>query len=98
MVVGLVLQARAGGTTVVDVVRLPAGLRWLLVGLAVSEPESKNLDWLAARPNVKFAMNLHSSGNYFMWSPGAYALPGRVSAPRPTLACPCALRAPTIMS
>ena len=34
MVVGLVLQARAGGTTVVDVVRLPAGLRWLLVGLA----------------------------------------------------------------
>ncbi|MBD3927422.1 hypothetical protein IEZ26_22560 [Nocardioides cavernae] len=34
MVVGLVLQARAGGTRVVDVVRLPAGLRWLLVGLA----------------------------------------------------------------
>jgi len=52
----------------------------------LSEPENRNLDWLAARPNVKFAMNLHSSGNYFMWSPGAYALPGRVSAPRPTLA------------
>ncbi|HEX2771652.1 MAG TPA: M14 family metallopeptidase, partial [Micromonosporaceae bacterium] len=34
----------------------------------------------------EFSMNLHSSGNYFMWSPGAYALPGRVSAPRPTLA------------
>jgi len=51
----------------------------------LSEPENKNLDWLAARPNVKFAMNLHSSGNYFMWSPGAYALPGRISAPRPTL-------------
>ena len=34
MVVGLVLQARAGGARAVDVVRLPAGLRWLLVGLA----------------------------------------------------------------
>lgn len=52
----------------------------------LSEPENKNLDWLASRPNIKFSMNLHSSGNYFMWSPGAYALPGRISAPRPTLA------------
>jgi hypothetical protein len=52
----------------------------------LSEPEDKNLDWLAAHPNIRFSMNLHSSGNYFMWSPGAYALPGRISAPRPTLA------------
>ncbi|MCL7460492.1 M14 family metallopeptidase [Micromonospora sp. MSM11] len=52
----------------------------------LSEPENRNLDWLASRPNIRFSMNLHSSGNYFMWSPGAYALPGRVSAPRPTLA------------
>ncbi|MFY1632121.1 M14 family metallopeptidase [Solwaraspora sp. WMMB335] len=52
----------------------------------LSEPENKNLDWLAGHPNIKFSMNLHSSGNYFMWSPGAYATPGRVSAPRPTLA------------
>ncbi|KXK59215.1 zinc carboxypeptidase [Micromonospora rosaria] len=52
----------------------------------LSEPENKNLDWLASRPNIKFAMNLHSSGNYFMWSPGSYATPGRISAPRPTLA------------
>jgi hypothetical protein len=52
----------------------------------LSEPENKNLDWLASRPNIKFSMNLHSSGNYFMWSPGSYALPGRISAPRPTLA------------
>ncbi|GIJ79572.1 Chitobiase/beta-hexosaminidase C-terminal domain-containing protein [Micromonospora phaseoli] len=52
----------------------------------LSEPESRNVDWLAARPNVKFSMNLHSSGNYFMWSPGSYATPGRISAPRPTLA------------
>ncbi|BCB83925.1 M14 family metallopeptidase [Phytohabitans suffuscus] len=52
----------------------------------LSEPEDKNVDWLASRPNMKFSMNLHSSGNYFMWSPGSYALPNRVSAPRPTLA------------
>ena len=52
----------------------------------LSEQESKNLDWLASRPNIQFSMNLHSSGNYFMWSPGAYRLPGRISAPRPTLA------------
>ncbi len=52
----------------------------------LSEPENRNLDWLAARPNIAFSMNLHSSGNYFMWSPGAYALPDRISAPRPTLA------------
>jgi hypothetical protein len=51
----------------------------------LSEPENKNLDWLASQPNVKFSMNLHSSGNYFMWSPGSYATPGRISAPRPTL-------------
>jgi len=51
----------------------------------LSEPEDQNLDWLAAHSNIRFSMNLHSSGNYFMWSPGAYALPGRISAPRPTL-------------
>ncbi|KAB7741013.1 zinc carboxypeptidase [Nostocoides sp. F2B08] len=52
----------------------------------LSEPENRNLDWIAGEnPNIKFAMNLHSSGNYFMWSPGAYITPGRISAPRPTL-------------
>jgi len=51
----------------------------------LSEPESKNLDWLASQADIKFSMNLHSSGNYFMWSPGSYALPGRTTAPRPTL-------------
>ncbi|GIH10841.1 hypothetical protein Rhe02_89080 [Rhizocola hellebori] len=52
----------------------------------MSEPEDRNLDWLAARPNITFSMNLHSSGNYFMWSPGSYSVPGRITAPRPTLA------------
>lgn len=51
----------------------------------LSEPEDKNLDWLASQPNIEFSMNLHSSGNYFMWSPGSYATPGRIPAPRPTL-------------
>lgn len=52
----------------------------------LSEPESANIDWIAgANPNIKFAMNLHSSGNYFMWSPGAYTVPERLSSPRPTL-------------
>lgn len=52
----------------------------------LSEPESANVDWIAGNnPNIKFSMNLHSSGNYFMWSPGSYATPGRISAPRPSL-------------
>lgn len=49
-----------------------------------SEPESKNLVWLADQnPNIKFAMNIHSYGGYFMWSPGSYD-PDRVTLPRPT--------------
>ncbi len=51
----------------------------------LSESESRNVDWVAARPNMTFSMNVHSSGNYFMWSPGAYRQEGRVTAPRPTL-------------
>jgi hypothetical protein len=49
-----------------------------------SEPESKNLVWLADEfENIKFAMNIHSYGGYFMWSPGAYD-PNRNTLPRPT--------------
>ncbi|RDU38992.1 zinc carboxypeptidase [Neobacillus piezotolerans] len=49
-----------------------------------SEPESRNLIWLADKnPNIKFAMNIHSYGGYFMWSPGAYN-PKRETLPRPT--------------
>ncbi len=51
----------------------------------LSEPEAANVHWvMGAFPNVKFSMNIHSSGNYYMWSPGAYATPGRISAPRPS--------------
>jgi hypothetical protein len=50
-----------------------------------SEPESGNVIWLAQRyRNIKFAMNVHSYGGYFMWPPGAYKLDGRVTLPRPT--------------
>lgn len=49
-----------------------------------SEPEAKNLVWLADQnPNIKFAMNIHSYGGYFMWSPGAYDTQ-RNTLPRPT--------------
>jgi hypothetical protein len=51
-----------------------------------SEPESRNVMWLADTfSNIKFSMNIHSSGNYFMWSPGAYKAQGRETLPRPTL-------------
>jgi Zinc carboxypeptidase len=50
-----------------------------------SEPESRNVIWLAERyRNIRFAMNVHSFGGYFMWPPGAYKLDGRVTLPRPT--------------
>ncbi|HSC92580.1 MAG TPA: M14 family metallopeptidase [Gaiellaceae bacterium] len=52
----------------------------------LSEPESSNVDWVPATfRNIKFSMNTHSSGNLFMWSPGAYIVPGRITLPRPDL-------------
>ncbi|MGH1564682.1 M14 family zinc carboxypeptidase [Mumia sp. DW29H23] len=52
----------------------------------LSEPESRNVDWVVANnPNIKWSMNVHSSGNYFMWSPAAYKADGRVTAPEPTM-------------
>ncbi|RPF54174.1 M14 family metallopeptidase [Aquisalibacillus elongatus] len=49
-----------------------------------SEPESQNLVWLADEfDNIDFAMNIHSYGGYFMWSPGAYD-ENREPLPRPT--------------
>jgi hypothetical protein len=52
----------------------------------LSEPESRNEVWLTEQfPNIRFAMNSHSYGGYFMWPPGAYIQDGRVPLPRPTL-------------
>ena len=51
----------------------------------LSEPESRNVIALAkAHPNIRFAMNVHSYGGYFMWPPGAYKFDGRVTLPRPS--------------
>lgn len=52
----------------------------------LSEPESRNVIALAdAHPNIRFAMNVHSYGGYFMWPPGAYSVPGRITLPRPSI-------------
>jgi hypothetical protein len=49
----------------------------------LSEPETRNEVWLTHQyPNIKFAMNTHSYGGYFMWPPGAYKLPDRDLLPR----------------
>ncbi|MEE6307925.1 M14 family zinc carboxypeptidase [Plantactinospora veratri] len=52
----------------------------------LSEPESRNVvDLAKAHPNIKFAMNVHSYGGYFMWPPGAYQAEGRIPLPRPSI-------------
>ncbi|WP_066420417.1 M14 family metallopeptidase [Sutcliffiella cohnii] len=49
-----------------------------------SEPESRNIVWLADQyENINFGMNIHSHGGYFMWSPGAYDA-NRETLPRPS--------------
>lgn len=51
----------------------------------LSEPEARNEVWLQEQfANIRFAMNTHSFGGYFMWSPGAYR-PDRTPLPRPDL-------------
>ncbi|MEO3819754.1 M14 family zinc carboxypeptidase [Plantactinospora sp. B24E8] len=52
----------------------------------LSEAESRNVIALAQQhPNIRFAMNVHSYGGYFMWPPGAYRADGRVTLPRPSI-------------
>lgn len=52
----------------------------------LSEPESRNIIALArAHPNIKYAMNVHSYGGFFMWPPGAYKFDGRITLPRPSI-------------
>jgi len=51
----------------------------------LSEPEARNETWLLdTHPNIRFAMNTHSFGGYFMWSPAAYTA-DRTTLPRPDL-------------
>ncbi|HEV7711233.1 MAG TPA: M14 family zinc carboxypeptidase [Asanoa sp.] len=52
----------------------------------LSESESSNVIALASsHPNIKFAMNVHSYGGYFMWPPGSYKADGRITLPRPSI-------------
>ena len=52
----------------------------------LSEPEAQNEVWLTEQfDNIRFAMNVHSYGGYFMWPPGAYIDDGRVSLPHATI-------------
>jgi hypothetical protein len=52
----------------------------------LSEAESSNVIALArANPHIKYSMNVHSYGGYFMWSPGSYKAEGRVTLPRPSI-------------
>jgi hypothetical protein len=52
----------------------------------LSETEVQNEVWLVDNhPNVRFSMNIHTFGGYFMWAPGAYKLPGREPLPRPSV-------------
>ncbi|MBB2944534.1 hypothetical protein FB565_004263 [Actinoplanes lutulentus] len=52
----------------------------------LSEAESRNVVALASKhKNIKFSLNVHSYGGYFMWSPGAYKVPGRITLPRPSI-------------
>src|SRR3954470_6173161 len=52
----------------------------------VSEPEIQNEHWVVDTfPKIKFGMNLHTHGGYFMWAPGAYKAAGRVTLPAPNI-------------
>src|SRR3954447_19299044 len=52
----------------------------------VSEPEIKDEHWVVDTfPKVKFGMNLHTYGGYFMWAPGAYIAAGRKTLPAPNI-------------
>ena len=50
----------------------------------LSEPEDRNETYIQSTfTNIKFAMNVHSNGGYFMWPPGAYKPTTREPLPYP---------------
>jgi hypothetical protein len=52
----------------------------------LSETEVQNEAWLVENhPNIRFSMNIHTFGGYFMWAPGAYRSTGREALPRPSV-------------
>ena len=51
-----------------------------------SEVEIKNEQWVVdTYPNIKFAINIHTHGGYFMWAPGAYKPNTRETLPAPNI-------------
>ncbi len=51
-----------------------------------SEAEIRNELWLTDTfDNIRFSMNIHTFGGYFMWAPGAYKTDGRVPLERPSV-------------
>jgi hypothetical protein len=51
-----------------------------------SENEIKNELWLIDEfDHIRFSMNVHTFGGYFMWAPGAYQMPGRIPLERPSV-------------
>ncbi|HWM11585.1 MAG TPA: M14 family zinc carboxypeptidase [Solirubrobacteraceae bacterium] len=49
-----------------------------------SEPETRNESWVQTNyRNIKFINNIHSSGGFFMWPPGAYRPVSREPLPYP---------------
>src|SRR5258705_1428596 len=52
----------------------------------MSEPEIRDEHWVADTfTNIKFAINIHTHGGYFMWAPGAYIANGRQTLPAPNI-------------
>ena len=49
-----------------------------------SEPETRNESWVQTTfRNIKFINNIHSSGGFFMWPPGAYTAAAASPLPYP---------------
>jgi murein tripeptide amidase MpaA len=52
----------------------------------LSEPEIRNEHWIVDTfANIKFSINIHTYGGYFMWAPGSYIATGRVTLPAPNI-------------
>jgi hypothetical protein len=51
----------------------------------LTQPEDKNEVALETQfPNIRFSMNIHTSGGYFMWSPASYKTINREALPYPS--------------
>ena len=51
----------------------------------LTQPEDKNEVALESQfPNIRFSMNIHTSGGYFMWSPASYKTVNREALPYPS--------------